>query len=118
MGDLSMHFSRSEFACRCGCGFQTVDFELLQVLEWLRLHFQQPVIINSGARCRRHNRYIGGSPGSKHQQGIAADIKIQFIDSKHIVEYLDQEYPDKYGIGLYPGWVHIDVRPNKSRWNG
>ena len=25
MGDLSENFSRSEFECKCGCGFATVD---------------------------------------------------------------------------------------------
>ena len=28
MGDLTKNLSRSEFACECECGFDTVDMEL------------------------------------------------------------------------------------------
>ena len=32
MAQLSQYFKRSEFACKCGCGFNVVDTELLDVL--------------------------------------------------------------------------------------
>jgi len=38
MGDLSPHFSRHEFACRDGCGYDTPEPELLAALEELRHH--------------------------------------------------------------------------------
>ena len=77
MGDLSKDFSRSEFACGCGCGFATVDVKLLELLQVIRAHFKKPVAITSGCRCNEYNEKVGGSYGSKHKQGIAADIKVK-----------------------------------------
>ncbi len=118
MDNISQHFSRSEFACRCGCGFATADIELVQVLENIRAHFGEPVIINSGCRCEQHNRDVGGRPGSKHLQGIAADIVVRGIVPGLVVKYLNNKYPDKYGIGEYRSFTHIDIRADKARWRG
>ena len=48
---LNKYFHRSEFACKCGCGFDTVDTELLKVLTRLRVRFNKPVKITSACRC-------------------------------------------------------------------
>ena len=76
MGDLSEHFSREEMACKCGCGLDTVDAELLSLLEKIRAHFDRPITINSGCRCEAHNRAVGGSKNSQHLIGRAADIVV------------------------------------------
>lgn len=112
------YFKRQEFACKCGCGFDTVDYELAIVLDSLRNNFNTPVIINSGCRCKEHNKEIGGSPKSQHLVGKAADIVVKGIHENMVYAYLDEKYPNKYGLGLYEGRVHIDVRPNKTRWKG
>ena len=64
MGDLSEHFSRAEFECRCSCGYNTVDYGLIMVLEQARRHFNQPIKINSGCRCPTYhlNRLFGKRP--------------------------------------------------------
>lgn len=117
MGDLSPHFSRWEFKCKCGqCGRDTVDTELLVVLEGLRQHFNQKVAINSGTRCEGHNETVGGSDNSQHLWGKAADIVVENTCESEVAAYLDYTYPDKYGIGRYPGRTHIDVRDFKARW--
>ena len=118
MGDISTNFSRYEFACSCGCGFEAVDVELLEVLEDLRAHFNVAVTINSGCRCDNHNKSIGGAKNSMHTKGIAADVVVSGADAQTVYNYLDTKYPDKYGIGLYsnPDRVHIDVRRSKARW--
>jgi len=118
MGDLSRYFSRKEFACKCGCGFATVDIDLLDVLKMVRSKFEVGVTINSACRCNEHNKKIGGSAGSKHKQGIAADIVVKGIDQSHVYAYLDSAFPDKYGIGKYNNFTHIDVRQAKARWKG
>jgi len=114
---LSTHFRRHEFACPCGCGFNTIDAELLYVLESIRDHFQTPVIINSGARCMRHNVSVGGAALSKHTLGQAADIRVGGAEPDKVFAWLDKTFPDCYGIGRYDTWTHIDVRPNRSRWD-
>lgn len=113
---ISEHFSRIEFACKCGCGFQTVDVELLNVLERLRERFSQPIVINSGCRCPKHNKAIRGSENSKHIQGSAADIVVKNTPTEEVYIYLAESYPDKYGIGKYASWIHIDVRTDRARW--
>lgn len=113
---LSKYFTRSEFACKCGCGFAAVDAELLRVLEDVREHFTQPVKINSACRCPKHNAAVGGEAGSKHMLGIAADIVVGQTKPAEVAQYLRQQYPDKYGIGEYASWAHIDVREDKARW--
>lgn len=113
----SKWFKREEFACKCGCGFSAVDAELLTVLEDVREHFKRPITISSGCRCPEHNKKVGGVESSEHTKAIAADIKILDIPPIMVYTYLNNKYFNTYGIGLYPSWVHIDVRPNKSRWS-
>ncbi|MHA1067019.1 D-Ala-D-Ala carboxypeptidase family metallohydrolase [Enterobacter ludwigii] len=118
MGDLSEHFSRSEFACRCGCGFDSISSELINVLEELRNHFGVTVKINSGCRCEKHNKKVGGTPDSRHVQGTAADIVVSGRTPALVADYLEHKYPVCYGIGRYSSFTHIDVRPAKARWRG
>lgn len=116
---ISPHFKRSEFACKCGCGFAAVDIELVTALEYVRTHFKAPVTINSGCRCIDHNRAVGGetNPPSKHTMGIAADIVVLGVHADRVADYLEQTYPDSYGVGRYNGRTHIDVRDTKARWD-
>lgn len=116
MQKVSENFSRHEFACKCGCGFSTVDIELVRVLEAVRARFNQPVTINSACRCNEHNESIGGSYGSKHKQGIAADIRVKDIHPGDVYNFLDGHMPNSYGIGKYSSFTHIDVRSKKARW--
>ena len=48
---ISENFSREEFACKCGCGFNTADKELVHILEKVRTKFNSPVTINSALCC-------------------------------------------------------------------
>lgn len=116
MGDLTNNFSRKEFACKCGCGFKTVDFELIQVLEIVRSKFKKSVKINSACRCEEYNKSVGGSDKSKHKLGIAADIVVEGVNPKDVYNYLNQLFKGKYGMGKYDSFTHIDVRSNKARW--
>lgn len=117
MGDLSRNFDRSEFKCRCECGRDTVDVELVKVLEEVRVRFARPIHISSGYRCHIHNAAIGGSKGSQHLYGRAADFSIEGVSPIDIAKFIDSKYGNKYGLGIYPSWVHIDTRSgNAARW--
>ncbi len=116
MGDLTSNFSRKEFACKCGCGFDDVSLELVAVLQKLREHYDRPVVINSACRCEEHNERVGGAKGSKHKEGIAADIVVRGVSPKEVHKHLIDLYPDQYGIGRYNTFTHIDVRETKARW--
>ena len=117
MGTLSPHFNREEFQCQCGCGFNTVDYELINVLEDLREHFKCSVHINSGCRCPAHNEAVGGEDASKHMFGIAADVVVNNVSEHKVADYLEYMYPTKYGIGRYKGRTHIDIRKEPARWS-
>jgi len=113
---ISKHFSRDEFACKCGCGFDTVDVELITILEDVREHFNASITINSGCRCAKHNKAVGGEANSMHMIGRAADFVVQGPSPAKVYQYLTGKYPEQYGIGVYPTWVHADSRTTKARW--
>ena len=116
MPEISDNFSRSEFACKCGCGFDTVDAELVQVLEVVRFKYNSPVHITSGCRCDSHNKKVGGSDGSKHKLGIAADIVVEGVPAVEVYRFLTSIFKSGYGIGKYDEFTHIDIRVDKARW--
>jgi uncharacterized protein YcbK (DUF882 family) len=119
MGDLSANFSRHEFACQCSadCGYDTVDAELVQVLEELRQDYEGAAItINSGHRCPAHNAAVGGAEKSVHLTGKACDIVVDGILPARVYAHLIGEYPERFGIGSYDEFTHIDVRSQKARW--
>ncbi|QDY70127.1 D-Ala-D-Ala carboxypeptidase family metallohydrolase [Qingshengfaniella alkalisoli] len=113
---LTQHFKRAEFACNCGCGFNTVDVELVQVLERVRLHYGKPVVINSGCRCASYNARVGGASGSQHLIGRAADIRISGVDPDEVWSWLNPSHHG--GLGRYGTFTHIDTRDQTARWAG
>ena len=113
---LSKNFSSSEFECKCGCGFDGVSQELVDVLQIMRHMLDAPITINSGCRCEEYNAKVGGRAKSQHLLGTAADIVVKGCTPAFVEEYLERRYPDSYGIGKYKSFTHIDVRPNKARW--
>ena len=117
MGDISTHFSRWEFSCKCGCDFNTVDHELIVVLEELRTYFDRAITINSGNRCVSHNKKVGGSRYSQHLVCKASDVVVENVGADAVADYLEERFSTKYGIGRYDGRTHIDVRSNKARWD-
>ena len=118
MGDISRNFSRSEFACQCGCGFATADIKLVHLLENIRSHFKTPITITSAARCPDHNKAVGGVKTSKHLQGIACDIQVESVKPYDVYCFVDGYAPNSYGVGFYESFTHIDVRKTKARWRG
>lgn len=113
---ITPNFKVREFACKDGSDPVFVSDELVNILQKIRIKFGKPVIINSAYRTHTHNKSVSGSPKSQHMYGLAADIRIDGIAPKIIYDYVDTLMPNKGGIGLYSTFVHVDVRPNKSRF--
>ena len=72
---------------------------------------------------RQPQHEVGGSKSSQHLLGRAADIQVQDTDPLAVAAYAESLMPGWGGVGRYPvkagrakGWVHVDTRPNKSRW--
>ena len=112
MTKLSQHFTEAEFACkgddRCGntCVIHT---DLLDALEVLRVDSMAPLFITSGFRCKTHNKNIGGAKNSYHCKGMAADIYSNQVSVEQL-SLMAEQIPAINGIGIYDGWLHIDVR--------
>ena len=114
---VSEHFKVKEFAQKdYRCDKILIESELVKVLEDVRTHFNMPVIITSGYRTPEYNKKIGGVKNSQHTKGTAADIKVKKVIASEVQRYLNSKYPDKYGIGRYKSFTHIDVREKKARW--
>lgn len=128
MGDLTKNISAHELRCKCGiCKVRIQDHEpVIQVVQDACDHFAKlagkRVFLNitSAARCYEHNRSVGSNDESQHPRCCAMDIKLSTSDSPinpdFVAEYLDEKYPDTYGIGNYKNFTHIDTRNKKSRW--
>ena len=135
MGDLTKNFNRREFACKCHCGMDTVDFTLVRTLQYLIDEFKEKtneevfILITSGNRCVGHNAKVGGSPNSMHLKAKAADFKVyrknvmdakgkpEQVDPDLIANILDRWFPKSKGIGRYKNRTHLDSRDIKARWD-
>ena len=120
---LATNFISTEFDCHgkdC-CSTTLVDQKLVTYLQKIRDHFGKAITINSGYRCATHNKNVGGSSGSYHTKGQAADIAVDGVKPIEVARYAEEL--GILGIGLYETdadgyFVHIDTRTAKSFWYG
>tara|TARA_R100001594_G_scaffold11766_1_gene26340 strand:+ start:7810 stop:8244 length:435 start_codon:yes stop_codon:yes gene_type:complete len=83
---------------------------LAELLQQVRDHFNAPVFINSGFRCKALNDAVGSKDTSQHLLGCAADIRISNISPHQGVQAIQ-----KSGILFdqiiceYDSWIHISV---------
>lgn len=102
-------FNEKEFACRC-CGelppFARENIEALvcEVLDPAREKLGMPIIVNSGYRCAKHNREVGGVANSQHMRGEAADIRCS--DNQKLRQIIiDSGRFDQ--LITYPTFIHV-----------
>ena len=57
-----------------------------EVLDVIRSHWGQPLLLSSGYRVPSLNAAVGGSPTSDHQDGLAVDIKLPTWSKRKISE--------------------------------
>lgn len=132
MGDISKHFSRAEFACKCGCGLDNIDLRLMPILEMVRSYNGHTSLTpSSGCRCLSHNEKVQkeNNPGylpfgsqSKHlpdpqEEGMCHAVDVPVDDPVNVYNFLCSLLPGTYGIGLYPWGIHVDTRHMMSRWD-
>lgn len=114
---VSDHFCVREFSCHgtgcCDCTY--IDEELVSLLEQIRTHFQAPVLINSGYRCQKHNRSVGGATASQHLKGKAADVRVAGVLPIQVAQFARQ--CGAGGVGLYDNFVHVDTRKGNAFWD-
>jgi uncharacterized protein YcbK (DUF882 family) len=124
-GKLSRNFSLKEFSSKDGAPTPPAVLDnlrkLAQNLEVIRAHFGNvPVTINSGYRSPAHNSKVKGKPRSLHMTGKAVDFVIKGYSPKQIAaeleKLIDQKKISQGGIGVYPNFIHYDIRGKKARW--
>lgn len=121
---LTPNFDLEEFHCRDGTKVPPELMpnvrELAANLQVLRNEIGEPVHINSAYRHKAYNKKIGGVPSSQHIQAKAADITAKSYTPKQLAAVVERLIKAKKlwfgGIGIYPGFIHVDTRKNKARW--
>lgn len=122
---LTANFNSKEFDCKDGTKvpdhFMANCREVAQNLQVLRNELGVPVTITgSGYRTPSHNKKVKGAAHSQHLTCSAADINALGYTPKQLalkIEKLIAEGKMKQGgIGIYPGFVHYDIRGTKARW--
>lgn len=114
---VSKNFKLREFHCKDGSNLVKIDSVLIDKLQKLRDRLGVPLTINSAFRTEAYNKKIKGSPKSQHIQGTAVDVSIRNIKMK--IEDIAKiaESIGFTGIGLYDTFIHLDVRPGKSKFD-
>jgi uncharacterized protein YcbK (DUF882 family) len=121
---LTKNFNLAEFNSKCGRTMPSNVVknitELAKNLQVIRDEVKLPISITSGYRSPEHNARVKGAKNSQHILGIAVDLKVQGMTPKEvapIIERLISEGKIKQGgIGIYPSWVHYDIRGTRARW--
>ena len=101
------YFKQSEFKCPC-CGEIIVSAYLIHLLNIIREPLGKPMIINSGYRCKKYNKKVGGKESSAHLRGTAADIKCTNSTDRYSIVSLALASGFKR-VGVYNTFIHIDV---------
>jgi hypothetical protein len=94
----------------------------LHILEPVRIHFKQPVTINSGYRGPALNKAVGGSAKSQHCNGEAVDFEIAGIPNPTVAKWIaenrdfDQIILEFYNPkeGPNSGWVHCSYTNKRA----
>ena len=115
------HFTRGEFACKCGCGQAAMQSDFMGRLQSLRMIWGKPMIITSGYRCANHpSERTKAQPGTgTHSQGIAADIGISGADAISLLRLaLDANFT---GVGVNQKgngrFLHLDILEHPAIWS-
>jgi len=100
------YFKPSDFACKCGCGFNDMKPDFLSRLINAREFSGVPYVINSGCRCEQHNKDVG-STSQNHVIGRAVDIKAK--DSRTRFKILRGLIKAGFTrIGIHEHFIHVD----------
>lgn len=133
MNGPSEHLSWAELACHDGASYPekwrhdrapvlAATFEDIRALLG-----GVPIRVVSGYRTTSWNLKVGGVPGSQHVQGRALDLQHPQLTPRDFHDailrlYRAGQLPLLGGLGSYPTFVHIDVRPRLgnrlARWSG
>ncbi len=121
---LTTNFHIREFKCKDGCEVPEQYICNVQAvasqLQILRDYLGESININSAYRTESYNKKVGGKPKSQHLTASAADITVKSKSPKQLAAVVEKLISDKKltfgGLGIYPGFIHVDIRKTKARW--
>jgi len=121
-------FTLDEFRCKDGTPYPEKWIAsrlrpLVVELDELRRRVG-PLVVVSGFRTPAYNRRIGGSHGSQHLEGRAADIRPLHTTIEKLRVLVRHRLLETgctlRGVGWYKTFVHVDIRRSGRRvaWQG
>lgn len=120
------YFDKEEFTCKCGCGINNISDQFINKLNIARKYAEiiDPkcckFYINSGCRCKKYNKVIGGHEKSRHIAtnkiiSDAADIKV--VNDHHRSVILTALIIAGFKhIGFATNYIHVDNKNKYGYW--
>ena len=111
-------FEEKEFACKC-CGQlplstgsgqaprENVKALVSEVLDPVREKLGMPIVVNSGYRCERHNKDVGGVRNSQHLRGEAADVSCADLPRLKALIIENGKFDQ---LITYPTFLHVSYK--------
>lgn len=108
------YFKREEFVCHCDGKYcdgypAEMKHKLIVVADRVREHFGKPCIVSSGARCKQHNKNVGGVWNSWHLYGKAMDFKVEGVSGAKVLTYVKQQPEITYAYSIDGTYIHMDI---------
>ena len=111
------YFTKDEFACKCKqygkayCNGYPVEpsQKLVKLAEKVRMHFNAPITVSSGIRCKQHNINQGGVANSRHTLGTAMDFAVRGKTAAQVLAYVKTLPEVAYCYAINNEYVHMDV---------
>ena len=111
------YFTKDEFACKCKqygkayCNGYPVEpsQKLVKLAEKVRMHFNAPITVSSGIRCKQHNTNQGGVDNSRHTLGTAMDFAVKGKTAAQVLAYVNTLSEVAYCYPINNEYVHMDV---------
>lgn len=93
------------------------------VFQPLRDHFDVPIAVSSGFRCKELNKAVGGSKTSEHMVGRALDLDADThggVTNKEVFEFIKKnlEFNQliwEFGNDENPEWVHVSYHKGNNK---
>lgn len=115
------YFKMKEFECRDGCVMpasarENIEALVENVLDPARERLGMPIRVNSGYRCAKHNRKVGGVAASQHLLGEAADVVPVNSENGKVKSELERLVRIIKELGtfdqliVYPTFVHVSYK--------
>lgn len=116
---LNRFLNSNEMDCKCDysdCQYTYIEESTAFAFHQVRTFIGRSLSINSGYRCEKHNKDVGGVEASKHLIGHAVDIRIpeEFLDDEDRLDYLIEMCETFFDtVILYIGrrFIHCHMEP-------